>query len=136
MVGDIHGWQHAGRIAGVNSSFFDMLHDSADDDVLAIRERIYVNFDRVLKKVVDKDGAVVRVLDCLFHVVDDTLFIVGDHHGAATEHIRWPHEHGISDTPRAFHSFFDRRRHCTRRLRDFEFFEEPVEAFAVFGKVD
>ena len=73
VLRNIDRGQHARRIAGVNAGFFDVLHDSADDDVFAVGERVHVDFDRVFEEVIDQHRAVVRVLDRLFHVADDRL---------------------------------------------------------------
>src|SRR5262249_15859630 len=50
--------QHARRIAGVNAGFFDVLHNSADDDVFAVGERVDIDFDCVFEEVVNKHGTV------------------------------------------------------------------------------
>ena len=63
-------------------------------------------------------------------------FVVGDDHGASAEHIRRPHQHGISDASRAFDRFFDRRGHHAGRLRNLQFFEQLVEVLAIFGQID
>src|SRR5260370_30439257 len=96
-MGNIHGGEHAGRIAGVDAGFFNVLHDSADDHVVAVGERVNINFDRVFKEVVDEHGAVLRIFDGFFHVADDGFFVVGDDHGASAKHIRRTHENGIAD---------------------------------------
>ena len=37
------------------AGFFDVLHDSADDDILAIGQGVDVDLSRGLEKVVDQD---------------------------------------------------------------------------------
>ena len=107
--------QHAGRIAGVDAGLFNVLHDSADDDVFAVGEGVDIDFDGVFEKVIDQHRAVVRVLDRLLHVADDRLLVVGDHHGASAKHIGRPHQNRIADALRACDRFFDRGRHHARR---------------------
>ena len=68
----------------MDAGFFNVLHDSADDDIFAVGERIHVNFYRVFEEVIDEHRAVLRVLDRFFHVACDGLFVVGDNHGAST----------------------------------------------------
>ena len=128
--------QHARRIAGVNSGLFDVLHDSADHHVFAIRERVHVNLNCVFQKMIDQHRSVVRVLDSLFHVANDRLFVVGNHHGAAAEHVRRPHQHGKSDAARAFDGLVDRGGHHAGSLRDLQLFEQLVEVLAIFGQVN
>ena len=136
MLGNIHRRQHAGRIAGVNAGFFDVLHDAADDHVFAVRKRVHVHFDRVFEEVIDQHRPVLRILDRFLHVADDHLFVVGDHHGASAEHIRRPHQHRISNSVRALDRFFHRSRHRARGLRNFQFVQQFAEALAVFRQID
>ena len=128
--------QHTRRIAGVHASLFDVLHDSADDNVFAVRKRIYVNFNRILEEVINQHRAVVRVLHRLFHVADDRSLVMRNHHGAAAQHIRRPHQHRISDLPRARDGLFDRGGHDAGRLRNLQLFQQFVEVLAVLGQVD
>ena len=67
----------------MDAGFFDVLHDAADDYVFAVGKRIDIDFDCVFKKLVDEDGAILRILDRLLHVLVDGVFVVGDDHGAA-----------------------------------------------------
>ena len=46
--------KHAGRVAGVHASFFDVLHDSADDDSMAVGERVNVNFGGFFEELIDQ----------------------------------------------------------------------------------
>src|SRR5690606_40407489 len=50
-------WQHAGRVAGVDAGLLDVLHDAADPDVVAIAERVDIDFDRVFEEAVEVDLA-------------------------------------------------------------------------------
>ena len=55
----------------MDAGFFDVLHDAADDDVLAVGERVDIDLDGVFEEVVDEHGTILRVLDRFFHVADD-----------------------------------------------------------------
>ena len=48
IVADLVGRQHAGAVAGVDARLFDVLHDAADHDPLAVADRVHVHFDRHL----------------------------------------------------------------------------------------
>ena len=87
MTGNIHRGKHAGRIAGVDSGFLDVLHDAADDHVFAIGERVHVHFDCVFQEVVDQHRAVLGIFDRFFHIANDSFFVVGDDHGSSAENI-------------------------------------------------
>src|ERR1700683_113775 len=88
--------QYAGRIAGVDAGFFDVLHDAADDDVFAVGECVDVDFGCILKELVDQDGALgirhAPDLRGLRDIFFDGFQIVGNDHGAAAEYVAGPHE--------------------------------------------
>ena len=113
-----------------------MLHDPADHNVFAVGKRIHVNFNRVFQEVIDQHRAVVRILHRLFHVANDRLFIVGNHHGASAEYVRRPHQYRKSNAARALDGFVDGSGHDAGRLRNLQLFEQFVEMLAVFGQVD
>ncbi len=56
---NIHCGQHARRIARMNTGLFDVLHDAADHDVLAVGQRVDIDFDRIFQEMVDQHRAVV-----------------------------------------------------------------------------
>src|SRR5579859_6127711 len=131
-----HRGQHTGRVAGVYAGFFNVLHDSADHNVFAIRERVHVNFNRVFQKMIDQNRPLLRIFDRLFHVADNAVVIIGDHHGASAKNVGWPHEHRVSCLAGTGNSFFHAGGNRAGRLRDIEFFQKFAEAFAVFCKVN
>src|ERR1035437_9071796 len=133
---DVDRGQHAGRIAGVDAGFLDVLPDAADHDVFAVRERVHIDFNRVFQKLIDQDGAVLRILDGLLHVLLNRIFVVGNDHGSPSEDIRRTNQHRESDLLRRFDRLFDRGHHGAGSLRDVEFLEQFPEALAVFGEIN
>src|SRR6266576_962394 len=135
-LGDIDRGQHARRVARVDAGFLDVLHDAGDDNVFAVGESVDIDFNSVFEEVVDEDGTVLRVFDCFFHVAADGVFVVGDDHGASTEHIGGTDQHGISDAFGAFNGFFQGGRHGTGRLGNLKFIEQLAEALTIFRQVN
>ena len=72
LLREVHARHDAGGIARVDSSLFNMLHDARDDDILAVRQGIDVDFDGIFQKVIDQHRPLLRVFDCLPHVVRDS----------------------------------------------------------------
>ena len=71
---------------------FDAAIDYKNEDVRAALAKhcpkgIDIYFDCVLEEMIDQYRAILRILDRLFHVTDDRVLIVGDHHGASAEHV-------------------------------------------------
>ena len=54
LVADREGRDHAGRVAGVDAGLLDVLHHRADQDVVAVGDRVDVDLDRVLDEGVDQ----------------------------------------------------------------------------------
>ena len=48
------GREHASGVAGVDAGFFDVLHDAADDDVLAVAHRVDIRLERILQETVEQ----------------------------------------------------------------------------------
>ena len=95
-----NGRQNTGGVAGVDAGLFDVFHDAADDHIFAVGERIDVDFGGFLEELVDQNGprrAHQRgPRDIFLHRVE----IVGDDHGAATQHVTGAHQDGQSDLAR------------------------------------
>ncbi len=120
----------------MNAGFFDVLHDSADDHVFAVGERVDIDLGGRFEEVVDEHRPLLRVFDRFFHVAVDGVVVVSDDHGASAEHIGGAHEHGIADAIGVGQGFFDARGGGSGRLRDVEFFQQFAETLAVFGEID
>ena len=90
VVADRERRDHAGRVAGVDAGLLDVLHDRADQHVVAVGDRVDVDLDRVLDERVDQRARGDRPRA-------QHLLVVADAHRAATEHVARPHQHRIAD---------------------------------------
>ena len=54
-----YGGNGAGRVAGVHAGLLDMLHQAADQHVLAIADGVHVHLDGVVQEAVQQHGRVV-----------------------------------------------------------------------------
>ena len=63
LIAHRHRRDHAGGVARVHARFFDVLHDGADVDVLAITETVDVDLGGVLEETVDEYRMPRRSLD-------------------------------------------------------------------------
>ena len=120
----------------MNAGFFNVLHDAGDDHVLGIAEGVDVDFDGALKEVIDEDRTLLRVFNCLRHVLRDSVAIVTNHHGAASEHIAGTDEHRVADALADGESLFHAGGCAAGGLGNFELFKQLAETLAVFGKID
>ena len=102
FLADIHGGQHTRMDAG----FLNVLHDTASSASPKIAERVDVDFDGILKEVVDKYRALLRIFNGGTHVAGHRIRIVGDDHGAATQDVTGADQDGIADALTDREGFF------------------------------
>jgi hypothetical protein len=128
--------QHTRRVARVDARFLDVLHDAADDDVLAITDGVHVCLERVFQEAIDQHRPVFAHASGRLEVEPQRRLIVHDLHRAPAQHIRRPHEDGIPDALRVRDGFLDAGRRTVLRLLDPEFACHLLEALPVLGHVD
>ena len=120
----------------MHAGFFDVFHDAADDNVLAVGEGIDVDFGGFFEELVNQDWARGAhhggLCDVFLHGVD----VVGDDHGAAAEDVARTDEHGQPNFAGNAGGFFRHECGAIARLRDAQFLEQAPETAAVFGEVD
>ena len=92
--------QRAAGIAGVHAGLLDVLHDAADQHVLAVADRIDVHLDGDVEEPVEQHRAVVGHLHRVVHVGAQVVLVVDDFHGAAAEHVGRPHHQRKADLAR------------------------------------
>ena len=123
--------QHAGRVAGMNPGFLDVLHDGGDVDVRAVAERVDVDLDRVLDEPVEQDGA-----GHGRHRGTKGVVVVTDPHRPPAEHVGGPHQHRIADLAGGRERLLLPRDGRPRRAADTDLACQRPEALAVLGEVD
>ncbi len=128
--------QGAGGIAGVDAGFLDVLHEAADDVVVAVADAVDVHFGGVAEEAVDEDGVFVGDFDGVLDVVVELGFVGDDFHGAAAEDEGGADENGVADGFGDFAGLFGGAGDAAFGLFKAEFFDHFVEEFAVFGGFD
>ncbi len=89
--------QRTGRIAGMHARLFDVLHDAADDDLLAVAQGVDIDLGGIVEEAVEQHRAVVGDLDGVAHVALEILLFMHDFHGAAAQHVGRAHHQRIAD---------------------------------------
>src|ERR671911_900084 len=117
------------------TGLLDVLHDSADVDLLPVRDRVHVDLGVVLHKLVD-EGRVSRARASAGPEVEvEVIVVVDDLHPAPAEHVGRPHDDRIPELARHLPSFLGCRCGPEPGVRDAELCQEPSEPGAVFCKV-
>ena len=120
----------------MDAGLLDVLHDAADDDFLAVADRIDVDLDGEVEESVEQDRAIVRDADGAIDVVPQLVFAVHDLHRAAAEHVGRPYDERVTDLLRHGDGFLDVARRAIRRLLELQSSDELLKALAVLGEVD
>ena len=114
----------------------DVLHDAADQHLVAVADRIDIDLDRIVEEPIEQHRAVVRDLHGIGHVGAQVVLVKDDLHGTTAEHI------GRSDHQRETDLAGERERlrlgagGGVGGLSQSELLHELLEALAVFGDVD
>ena len=95
----------------MNAGLLDVFHDSADEHVATIADRIDVDFDRIIQESIEQHRTLVRDLHRIGHVGAQIVFVEDDFHGASTKHVGWAHDQGEAHLTRER----QRLRLCARR---------------------
>ena len=128
--------QRARSIARVHAGLLDVLHDAADDHALAVAHGVDVDLDRVVQELVDEDRMVGRDLERFADELHEVLVVVHDAHGAAAQHVRRAHEHGIAEPLRDLAGLGQRPHGGTGSLVQLQLVQQIAEALAVLGAID
>ena len=81
-----------------------MFHDRAYIDILAVTDRIYIDFNSVLKETVYKYGMFGRKLYSCIDVTMQACLVINYGHGPSAKHIRGPYKYGVSYIGRDLYS--------------------------------
>ena len=90
----------------------------------------------MLKELVDEDGVFRLLRNLNVEVVLEFGSVVHHGHGAATQHIAGPHNHGVGDALGHSQGVFKAHGRAVRRLKQLKLFNQGLEALAVFGAVN
>ena len=80
----------------MDASFLDVLHDAADIQLLAVEQRVDVDFHGILQELVDEqrrrqtaghDGVGLGFLQCAIDVLAQLGVVVDNFHATAAEHV-------------------------------------------------
>ena len=126
----------AATVAGVDTRLLDMLHHAADEDILAVTNRVHIEFECILKKPVDQDRVIGGDKHCLRHVLPESVIPIADLHRPPAQHIGGTNENGITDPCRNNERLFQSGRCSVVGTWDLQIIQQFSEPFPVFGKID
>ena len=120
----------------MDAGLFDVLHDAADVDLVAVAQRVDVDLDRVLEEAVDQHRVFGRELGGAGDVALQRLVVVDDLHAAPAQHVGRPHQHRIADVGGDPAGLRERGRHAVPRRRQPRRGQQVAERAAVLGQID
>ena len=120
----------------MHASLFNMLHQTADYHLLAIRHRIHIHFDGVIQESIQQHWRIVGNADCFGHVATQFRFLVHNLHGATTQHIGRTHHQWIADFFCKPHRLFRGTSRSVGRLSQIQTLNHLLEALTIFCTID
>src|SRR3954452_17122670 len=120
----------------MNASLLNVLHDSRDQDIFPIAQRVDIYLSSVLEEAIDKDRTLHRKADGLLHVTPYGLLCIGNDHGTAAQNIRRSDENGKSQRPSHLAGLFDAGRCTVRRRRNLQVSQKFSKQFPVLCEID
>ena len=128
--------QHARAVARMYAGLFDVLHDAGDQHFFAVAQGVHIDLRGILQEAVDQHRALLRERHGLAHVLADHLLVVGDHHGAAAQHVAGAHQHRVADPPGHFAGFLHAGGRTVGGAGNAQVVEQFAEQLAVLGQID
>ncbi len=120
----------------MNTRLLDVLHDAADENFIAVAQRVHVHFRRVFEEAVHQHRPLLRIDHRLAHVAVDRGFVVGDDHRATAEHVAGTNQDGIAQAARNPAGLFGARGCSVFGLWNLQISQQRPEALTVFGQID
>ena len=120
----------------MHARLLDVLHDAADQNVLAVANRIDVDLDRHIQEAIQQHRAVIGHLHGVSHVGAQIVLVEDDLHGTAAEHIRRAYDEREAHFARQAHRLVLGARGRVRRLLQVQVAHQRLEALAVLGDID
>ena len=120
----------------MDAGLLDVLHDPADDHVLAVGDHVDVHLGGVLEEAVDQHRPLVGGLHRLGQVAAQVGVVVDHLHGPAAQHVGGAHHDRVADALGHREGLLGAAGHAVLRLAQPELVDQGGEALAVLGPVD
>ncbi len=120
----------------MHAGLFDVFHDAADQDALAVADAVDIDFGRKIQKTIQQYRAVVGYLNRRIHVSGQVLLAVHHLHRSTAEDVGRSYHQRKTDVGCHLQRLFLTARGAVRRLLELQRFDEILEALAIFGKID
>src|SRR6266850_1648971 len=133
---DANGWQDAGRIAGVNACFLDVLLNTGNHASRFVGKGVDIKLRRLLEKLIDQHWTVRSKSNRIAHIFFETFLVVDNRHGSSAQYITGTHQNGITNPTGNCSCLLHRGSHAVFGLRDTEIFQQCSKSFAILGQID
>ena len=136
LLAEAHRRDHAGRVARVHPGLLYVLHDPRHQALMAVREGIDVDLDRVLEEAIEQQGVRLVGPHVTPQIGVESLRRVADLHRPPAEHVGRAHEEREPDLLGDRRRLRGRVRGPVGRVRDLEAAQQGAEATTILGQVD
>ena len=120
----------------MNTSFFDVLENTANVNILAITQSINVTLDSTFKEAVEIDRMIRSNASSFCHVLLKVLSIICNNHATTAKNVARTNKQREADAIGNLAGFLKRRSHTRSRIRNRKLIQNLGEAIAIFSKID
>ena len=131
-----HGWQSTRRVTRVDARLFDVLHDAGEIHVVAIKERINIDFYRVIKEAVHQHRMFTGHLGRPLQVTLEHRIVVHNLHPSPAEHITRANEYRVPNASRDGRCLVEGPRRSVVGSRQSSVRQHAAEGSSLFGEMD
>src|SRR5690606_17551599 len=128
--------QEPAWLTRLNTGLFDVLHDTANDNLFAVTDGVDIHFHGAIEEVIQQYRRIVRYFYRFGHVTTQRGFVVDDFHRPAAQHIGRAHHQRVTDFGGFHHRFFCGRDGGVHRLLQPQTLDHLLETLTVFGAVN
>ena len=133
-VVQVPAWINCNGVSWVNTSSFNVFHDSRNKNIFSVTDCINFKFSSHFV-LVNKDWVFNSLSQNDFHVFFYVIIVEGDNHILTAKNITWAEKNRISKFLCSFQSFFFCKNCKSTGALDLKLFTKFVKAFAVFCKI-
>ena len=134
MLGEVLAGVYGDGVARVNARALDMLHNTGDNEVLAVADCVYL-YLRTHHVLVYKNGVFKLGRGDDVHVLRNVALAVRDYHVLPAENVARAQQHGVAEVCRRFERLLGCEHGFSLGARNAALFKQLVEQLPVLRRV-
>ena len=120
----------------MNTGLFDVLHDAAEIQFLAVEQCVHVNLNRVIEEAIHQHRMIRVDLSGPLQEPGKHVVVVDDLHATATQDVGRPNQHWVADLMGDVAGLIERERSAVLGRRQIHICQYPTEGTPIFGEMN